>query len=145
MVEELKVALLLPVMMMSRGSPDELNVARIEGVSTCPAGQVTLSSSVPLPESGVTLMATVVVEPLCTSALPTPCPMSVPSVLNAFTLTVQLPKARELRVTVVPVVLWEKLAPLGPEPLREYETGSMLREGTRVRETCSPMVMVRDP
>src|SRR5208283_4914574 len=43
--------------------------------------------------------------------------MSVPPALRAFTVTLQLPKARSLTVTEPPEVLWEKVAPPGPTPL----------------------------
>jgi len=114
-------------------------------MSTWEAGQETVRSRVPLPRSGVTVMASSVVAPVCTSALPEPWPMRVPSELRALTVTVQVPKARVEMVSEPSEVDWEKEAPSGPEPLTDQEATSMLMEGSRVRETWSAKVMVIEP
>src|SRR5271157_4028762 len=58
--------------------------------------------------------------------------MSVPAAFRAFTVTLQLPKARSLTVTEPPEVVWEKVAPLGPVPLTVKLAAFMSIGGRRV-------------
>lgn len=71
-----------------------VSVARIDGLSTCDAVQLTVRSSVPFPVSGTTEIFTVVVSPVCTVAVAMPLPISEPPEFSASTVTVQLPKER---------------------------------------------------
>src|SRR5208283_3375722 len=58
--------------------------------------------------------------------------MMVPPAFRAFTVTLQLPKARPVTVTEPPEVVWEKLVPPGPVPLTVKLAAFISIEGRRV-------------